>query len=197
VSEISVEPRRRRRRSDADRSAAAVLASAVRVLGQRPDATVEDIAADAGVVRQTVYAHFPSRQALLSAVVERITQESLAAMDAADIDAGPAGEALLRWLDASWRMLDRYPLLLHPSIATTGTAQAHEQHAPIIDRLLRLITRGQEAGDFDRHLAPGWLVTATMALGHAAGDEVAAGRISRAQAGAMLRTSVQRLYRVA
>jgi hypothetical protein len=36
-----------------------------------------------------------------------------------------------------------------------------------------------------------------MALGHAAGDEVAAGRMTSAQAGKALRESVRRLYATA
>lgn len=197
VSEISSGKPRRRRRSDADRSAATVLRAAVRVLGQRPDASVEEIAAAAGVARQTVYAHYPSRQVLLNAVIDQITGEVIAAIDAADIDAGPATAALSRWLDTSWHLLERYPLLLHPSVATIDPQQSYERHVPITDRLQRLIRRGQDTGEFDPALSPIWLLAATMALGHAAGDEVAAGRMTSAQAGKALRESVLRLYRTA
>ena len=89
MSEISTrQPRRRRRRADADRSAAAVLDAAVEVLGQHPDASVDHVAAAAGLARQTVYAHYPSRRALLAAVVDRITADAVAALDAADLDSG-------------------------------------------------------------------------------------------------------------
>ncbi len=174
-----------------------MLGAAVRVLGQRPDASVEEIAAAAGVARQTVYAHYPSRQALLSAVVDQITDDVIAAIDAADLDAGPATAALLRWLDTSWHLLERYPLLLDPSVATADPRKSYERHVPIIDRLQRLIRRGQDTGEFDPALSPTWLLAATMALGHAAGDEVAAGRMTSAQAGGALRESVRRLYKTA
>lgn len=197
MSEKNGDRPRRRRRSDADRSAAAVLGAAVRVLGQRPDASVEEIAAAAGVARQTVYAHYPSRQALLSAVIDQITDDVVAAIDAADIDAGPATAALLRWLDTSWHLLERYPLLLHPSVTTIDPQESYERHVPIIDRLQRLIRRGQDTGEFEPGLSPAWLLAATMALGHAAGDEVATGRMTSAQAGKALRESVLRLYTTA
>ncbi|MFF5214506.1 TetR/AcrR family transcriptional regulator [Micromonospora sp. NPDC000442] len=193
MSEVK-DGRRRRRRSDAERSAAAVLDAAVRVLGRHPDAKVEQVAAAAGVTRQTVYAHYPSRQLLVAAVVDRITAEAVAALDAADVDSGTAAEALVRWLDVTWRLLDRYPLLLHPSVTTIDQGDSDRQHAVVAERLARLIGQGQAAGEFDGTLDPVWLVSATIALGHAAGGEVAAGRMTTARAATMLRRSILRLY---
>ncbi|WFE40750.1 TetR/AcrR family transcriptional regulator [Micromonospora sp. WMMD998] len=193
--------RRRRRRSDAERSAAAVLDAAVQVLGRHPDAKVEQVAAAAGVTRQTVYAHYPSRPLLVAAVVDRITAEAVAALDAADVDAddvdsGTVTEALLRWLDVTWRLFDRYPLLLHPSVTAIDQAESDRQHAGVNERLERLIRHGQATGEFDGTLSPAWLVSATIALGHAAGGEVAAGRMTTAQMAAVLRPSILRLYGV-
>jgi AcrR family transcriptional regulator len=193
VSEITG-GRRRRRRSDAERSAAAVLEAAVEVLGRHPDAKVEQVAAAAGVTRQTVYAHYPSRPLLVAAVIDRITAEAVAALDAADVDSGTVTEALLHWLDVTWRLFDRYPLLLHPSMTAADQAESDRQHAPVSERLERLIRRGQAAGEFDSTLSPTWLVSATIALGHAAGGEVAAGRMTTSQAAAALRHSILRVY---
>jgi len=186
--------RRRRRRSDAERSAAAVLDAAVRVLGRHPDAKVDEVAAAAGVTRQTVYAHYPSRPQLVAAVLDRITAESLAALDDLDEPGRTATEALLGWLDVTWRLFDRYPLLRHPSVTAVEPAESDRQHAPIAERLDRLIRRGQATGEFDPTLSPAWLLPATIALGHAAGGEVAAGRITTTQAVEALRHSILRLY---
>ncbi|MGH3112703.1 MAG: TetR/AcrR family transcriptional regulator, partial [Gaiellaceae bacterium] len=79
---------RRRRRADAERSIAAILDAAIEVLSERPAASVEEIAGAAGVARQTVYAHYPSREALLQAVVDRALAETVAAIDAAEPDEG-------------------------------------------------------------------------------------------------------------
>jgi AcrR family transcriptional regulator len=186
--------RRRRRRSDAERSATAVLDAAVQVLGRHPDATVEQVAAAAGVTRQTVYAHYPSRSLLVAAIVDRITAEAVDALAAADADNDTAAGALLSWLDVTWRLLDRYPLLRHPSVTDVDARESDRQHAPVTAHLLHLIRRGQVSGEFDGALDATWLVSATVALGHAAGGEVTAGRMTTTQAAQALRRSVLRVY---
>ncbi|GGV12530.1 TetR/AcrR family transcriptional regulator [Streptomyces spectabilis] len=188
----STEPPRRRR-ADAERSRAAVLDAAVRLLRRRPDAGMAAVAEAAGVTRQTVYAHFSSREDLLAAAVDRITADAVAALDAAALDEGPATQALLRFLDASWSAFeDNAWLLQAPSAAGPAEPDA-ARHEPVTERLVRLVERGQAAGEFTPGLAPRWLVAMTVALGHAAGDEVAAGRVPGAEAGAALRTTVLRL----
>src|SRR5690242_10758126 len=109
-------PPTRRRRSDARRSVEAILGAARTVLGERPDASMEEIAGAAGLTRQTVYAHFPSRDALVAALVEAARVRGLAAVDAADLDAAPPVDALRSFLDISWQLLRDFPLLLDPAV---------------------------------------------------------------------------------
>ena len=173
----------RRPRADAVRSRAAVLASAVALLGQRPDASVEEIAAAAGVTRQTVYAHYSSRQALLAAVMDHITTEVAAALGDVDVDSGPVAEALERWVQRSWQLVHRYPVLLTPAATAASADDDYARHMPIIDSLVRLVRRGRRSGEFDRAYPTSWYVAAIIGLGHAAGQEAAAGRMSVKAAG--------------
>ncbi len=156
---------------------------------------MDDIAEAAGVTRQTVYAHYSSREILLGAVVDLATREALAAIDAADLDRGPAPEALVRFLDASWQTLERLPLLGRHA-AAASPPEEHARHQPVLDRLVTLVRRGQQAGDFDRELSPGWLLAATVALGHTAAEQVATGAMTPGEANRSLRTAVLRVYGV-
>jgi AcrR family transcriptional regulator len=164
MSEFTAIPRRRRR-SDAERSVSAILDAACAVLGERPDASIADIAAAAGVTRQTVYAHYPSRDALLAAVIDRATDDAIAAIDAARIEEGTAVAALTR-----------------------------DRHEPVVARLHRLVRRGQNSGEFDPRLPSDWLLAATIALGHTAGEQVANGTMSADDAITTLKRSVLRLF---
>jgi hypothetical protein len=107
----------RRRRSDARRSVEAILNAACAVLGERPNASMEEIATSAGVTRQTVYAHFPTRDALVGAIIEKAGAEALGALDAARLDTRAPAEALTGFLDIGWQFLRRYlPLLLNSTV---------------------------------------------------------------------------------
>lgn len=190
---VNKEPTRRRRRSDAERSIAAIQDAAMKVLEARPGASIEELASEAGVSRQTVYAHFESRDALVEAVVQRALGETLAAIDAAELHQGSAAEALARLIAASWQTLERYPVLME--LRTPMSAEEeHELHRPILDRLEQLVRRGQRTGEFDPDLPAAWLLAAFLSLGHAAAEEVRAGRMEAEEAGEALRVTVQRVF---
>lgn len=182
-----------RRRADAERSRSAVLAAAAQVLGTRPDAGLDAVAKAAGLSRQTVYAHFSSREALIDAVVDHVTAELVAAMDAVPSDGESAEAVLLRLLDACRQATDRQPLLRQGLPVTPE--RSRELHRPIVQRFTDVIVRGQRSGEFSDRLPPSWLVASIIALAHAAGEEIEAGRITPDAAESALRTSLLRLVR--
>jgi AcrR family transcriptional regulator len=183
----------RRRRSDAQRSIDAIIGAARTMLGERPDASMEDIATAAGVTRQTVYAHFPSRDALIVALVDAARTEGLAAIDAAHLDTVPPADALGQFLDISWELLRRYPLLFDPALNQSPLPDGHEHHHAVGPWLEQLIRRGQCAGDFDSTVPASWLAAAIFGLGHTAAEQVAAGHLTTSKAAALLLESVLRL----
>jgi AcrR family transcriptional regulator len=182
-------------RADAERSIAAILDGALELLADRPDASIGEIAAASGVARQTVYAHFASREALLTAVAERAMEQAVTAIDAAEPQRGEPAEALERLIEAWWRHVARHARVLEAlAAAYPSTETVHELHAPILERLGRLIRRGQRADSFDRSVPAGWLAAAFLGLIHAAADEVAAGRLDERAAGRALSHTIPRLF---
>ncbi|MCP9953082.1 TetR/AcrR family transcriptional regulator [Actinomadura madurae] len=183
----------RPRRSDARRSIDAILDAARVVLGERPDASMEEVAARANVTRQTVYAHFPSRDALVAALVETAAAEYSALLDAAGLDTAPPADALAGFLDAGWRFLRRHPLILDPTLTRVPRPKANDPHDVVPPRLERLIQRGQQANAFDRSLPASWLAAAVIGLQHAAAAEIADARLTPDEASALCLESALRL----
>lgn len=136
----------RRRRSDARRSVEAIVGAACTVLGERADASVEEIAAVAGVTRQTVYAHFPSRDALVGAVLDTAGRQVLAAVEAAQLDARPPSEALSEFLDIGWQFLRRYYSLLLDSPAVHRQLVQNNPHHTVTTQVEQIIRHGRRTG---------------------------------------------------
>jgi AcrR family transcriptional regulator len=71
---------RRASRASGDEREQAILATAERLLEERPlnEISVEDLAKGAGISRPTFYFYFPSKEAVLLTIVDRIVEEAAA-----------------------------------------------------------------------------------------------------------------------
>jgi AcrR family transcriptional regulator len=182
-------PERPRRRADAERSIARILDAAVDALSSEPDASMAEIARRAGVVRATIYVHFPTREALLEAVTERAMTEVAHVIDAAEPARGDAGEALARVVESTWRTLGRY----HGLVAINTQlphAELHAKHESVLAALEPLIERGQTDGSFRADVPAAWHLAMLIALIHAASAELQAGRVAEQDAEAALIATV-------
>ena len=177
------------RRADAERSIAAILDAALDALTADPDTSMAEIARRAGVVRATIYVHFPTREALVAAVTERAMSEATEALATAAPDEGDPREALARTLSASWRTLGRYHALVTLN-TRLGAEHMRALHQPVARRIRPLLSRGRADGSFNADLPIDWMITVLLELIHTASREVTAGRLPEAKAERALIASV-------
>jgi TetR/AcrR family transcriptional regulator, mexCD-oprJ operon repressor len=184
-------PAPRRRRADAERSVVAILDAGVEALAGDPDSSMSEIARRAGVVRATIYVHFPTRTDLLDAVMEHAVAQVADAMRDAEPSRGEPVEALARVLRATWRQLAQFHGLLALNTARLSAEELHRRHLPVLDQLEPLIERGQEQGVFRPDLPVAWHLAVCRAIVHAASHEIQAGRLPEPEAeAAMLSTAL-------
>jgi TetR/AcrR family transcriptional regulator, mexCD-oprJ operon repressor len=182
------------RRAAAERNVAAILDAAAELLSQQGAASIAAVAAQAGVSRVTVYAHFPTWKALLEAVVERAVGYTTAVLASADLAAGPPMEALRRLIAADWQVVGEH--------AAMAAAAARGLSAEAIARARQaaygpvgvLAERGQADGSFRADVPAGWLVTSFFALIHACAGDVRAGRLDAGDAQRVLTLTVTDLF---
>jgi AcrR family transcriptional regulator len=180
----------RRRRSDADRSVEAILAAAPDALANDPDASMAEIARQAGVVRATIYVHFPTRESLLDAVMERAVADVAQAMTDAEPQRGDPKEALERVLRATWRELGRFHALLAINIGRLSVEELHRRHLPMTSQIVPLIERGRKTGVFRSDVSALWQVAVIRSIVHTASAELRSGRISEAEVEPVMLTTV-------
>lgn len=177
---------RPRRRADAERNIAAILDAAWELFGRGEAPAMADIAGAAGVRRATLYAHFPSREELLDAVIERAVATTDDALTALRLDEDPPAAALARLLATSWPILDRHRRLRAVALAELGPERLRRRHDRSMRHVEHLVRRGRDEGVFRTDLPVGWLIAAFYAVLHAAAEEADAGRVAPADAPALL-----------
>lgn len=177
------------RRADAQRSFDSILDAALDALASDPDASMAEIARRAGVVRATIYVHFPTREALIAAVTERAVAEVTEVIEAAEPTRGDARAALQRVVAAAWRSLGRFHALVEVNIRLPH-ANLRAMHRPVLAVLQPLVERGQRDGAFRSDVPAAWHLSMLLALVHAASGELSAGRIPATQVEPALLASV-------
>ncbi len=168
----------KRRRADAERSISSIINAALEALASDLDVSMAEIARRAGVVRATIYQHFPTRESLLDAVMEHAVAQVAEATREAEPTRGEPDEALERVLRATWLKLSDFHALLAINTSRLSAKELHRRHQPVMALFVPLIERGQEKAVFRRDLPVSWHLGMIRAIAHAASTEVRSGRIS-------------------
>ena len=168
----------KRRRADAERNIQAIINAALEALADDPDASMAGIARRAGVVRATIYMHFPTREALLDAVMEHATALVADATRAAEPERGEPKEALERVLLATWRQLSQFHNILQININRLSAKELRRRHLPVTTQIIPLLERGQAEGVFRNDVSPDWLIAVVRAIVHVASTELQGGRLA-------------------
>ncbi|MEU8852576.1 helix-turn-helix domain-containing protein [Streptomyces sp. NPDC048564] len=147
---VAREPLRRNARANRAR----ILATARREFGRNPDVTLEELARAAGVVRRTLFGHFPGREALLEALAEEASESlrSALASGVQAVEGEPAERSLARLAFSMWPVGDRYRLLLALAQRDLGVQRVAEVLAPARATATAILERGQRDGVFHTHL---------------------------------------------
>ncbi len=157
MAKIPFKEQMRRVREDA------IVVSVNRLLAEKGfDAmTVDEVAADVGIAKASLYKHFESKEALAAAAMVRVLEQALDFMTGLEADAGASPLARLKAV-ARWTMqvqlAGEMPSLPAQNSALRAALAAHKVY---LDRLMEVseklgswITAAQQSGQINPELPP-------------------------------------------
>jgi AcrR family transcriptional regulator len=128
---------RRSARANGDERERAILATAERLLEERPlsKISVEDLAHGAGISRPSFYFYFPSKDAVLLTLVERMVEEAAASREVALARVAAEPRAGLRMaLQTSFEVFgSRRAVILAAAEMRTSNAEARELWSQVME----------------------------------------------------------------
>ncbi|MFC4603139.1 TetR/AcrR family transcriptional regulator [Rhodococcus kronopolitis] len=167
----------RARRSQASANRERIIEAAIGAFAANPDASMDDVARAAGVVRRTVYGHFPNRDALVEGIVDEASTTLAAALGGVPAMPGrpDLGTAMLALF--TWPIGDRFRMLLTFARRELGEERIRELIQLVRGPAREIIERGQADGTFSTYLPASVLVGLT--------ESITFGLIEEANAGAV------------
>jgi hypothetical protein len=117
----------------------------------------------------------------------------MATLEAAEPERGPALAALQRLLAMSWGEIGRHEAIGAAAAGQLNAEAMRRTHESARAVIFRLVERGRREGAFRTDVPTDWLVTSSLALIHAAAEEVRAGELDAQAALDVLTTTVTEL----
>lgn len=143
------------------RVAEGIVEAAARAIAARGDqASMSDIASEAGVARATLYRYFPGRAVLLHELARVAATDARERLVSARIDEVGAREGVVRTVRAFLDVGDAFVALARERVRPDP-----EQFEEFIaEPLRRLVERGQSTGELRADVPAAWLTEALLAL---------------------------------
>lgn len=125
-----------------ERTRAVILEAAARVLGRRPDASMADIADEAGVGRATLYRHFPTRESLLQGAQEAGIAELTEGIEAANLGDLTVERAIARLTSVFMRTGAKYAAFITQDEEHPDSVDKQRVIQPVRDVIDRGVREG-------------------------------------------------------
>jgi AcrR family transcriptional regulator len=178
----------------AERNSEAILDAAEALLERGASASTTAVANEAGVSRVTVYTHFPTREALVVGVAERVVERFRVALAQVDLREGDPLEVLEGLIALAWSEQGRYEWITRAISEELSPAALARSHRTLHRPIAALIKRGQKEGAFRRDLPADWLMSSYFALMHACVHSLDAGTVKAEDAVGLLQTTLRDLF---
>jgi AcrR family transcriptional regulator len=123
--------------------------------------TVDEVAADVGIAKASLYKHFPSKEALAAAAMVRLLQHTQAVIDAqsqrSQSSAADRLQAVVRWA-LQLQLAGEMPSLPSQNSSLRAELMGHKEYLDLLvrvsDALGAWIVQAQADGDIDGDLPP-------------------------------------------
>lgn len=166
------------------RNREAVIDAALEVLAARPEASIEEVAAAAGLGRTTVYRHFATREDLLRSLFGRVVAESREVTAAVIARGGSAEDTLLALGPAIVGIGQRFRFLHGHQALAAEVLEAERGFER--DPVRVFLELGIANGELRDEMPLSWMQATIQSLAVATTDEINADRLEPEAGGRIL-----------
>ncbi|MEV0415983.1 TetR/AcrR family transcriptional regulator [Streptomyces sp. NPDC050448] len=161
--------------------AAEVLESAIPFLSKDRAASMQAIAARAGISRATLVRLFPTRQHLLQAVANKILDDCEQALSRVEGEAVPTSR-MLDELIGDYRPFAQLWNLVYVEPEALGADQASDRASLVFRRTVSFVERAQKAGLLRTDMPAPWLASTFCSIAETAWELTLEGHMGARQA---------------